>query len=235
MMRPSDLRTSAHLRAEPDHFGIVLVLLVAAYMLFVLSDSTLARVIVGALYVAALVYAVRASQPGRKLQLTVRVIIVGGAVSIVVAALVLSDEDAAGVIDAVLALVMFSALLCVLDRLLTAQDVTARLIAGALSAYLMVGMCFASVFGVLSWLQSGPFFVNGEAAHAEALQYFSFTTLTTLGYGDLTAVSSAGRGLSVLEALVGQVFLAVLIARLVGSFRRPAAVTPPRQEDSDPT
>jgi voltage-gated potassium channel Kch len=61
--------------------------------------------------------------------------------------------------------------------------------------------------------------------NAQTLQYFSFTTLTTLGYGDFTAAGSLGRALAVLEALAGQVFLATLVARLVsayaGSRRRP--------------
>ncbi|RHA41618.1 potassium channel family protein [Cellulomonas rhizosphaerae] len=234
-MRTSEhLRGSTKLRPEPDHFGIVLLMLVVAYVLSVLSSSNLSRVIVGALYVGALVYAVRASQPGPGLRQVLRVVIVGGAVAIVGAALFLPHDDASGVIDCVLVLVLLSALICIFDRIITAQDVTGRLIAGALSAYLMVGMLFASVFGVLAWLQ-GSFFANGQQADAESLQYFSFVTLTTLGYGDLVTVSSAGRGLAALEALVGQVFLATLIARLVGSFRRPTPTRRQPPEDSDPT
>jgi hypothetical protein len=72
---------------------------------------------------------------------------------------------------------------------------------------------------------SGPFFAGGQPVNSQTLQYFSFTTLTTLGYGDFTAAGSLGRALAVLEALAGQVFLATLVARLVsayaGSRRRP--------------
>ncbi|ROS30820.1 potassium channel family protein [Cellulomonas sp. PhB150] len=230
------VRSGRRLRAEPDHFGIVLLMLVAAYVLSVLSSSSLARVVVGALYVGALVYAVRASDPGPRLRRVLWVVVVGGAVAIVAAALLLHHADASGVIDCVLVLVLLSALICMLDRILTSRDVTARLIAGALSAYLMVGMIFASIFGVLAWVQ-GDFFASGQDPDAASLQYFSFVTLTTLGYGDLTAVSNAGRGLAALEALIGQVFLATLIARLVGSFRRPTApeTRPVPPEESDRT
>jgi hypothetical protein len=228
------LRGTTKLRPEPDHFGIVLLMLVAAYVLSVLSSSSLARVVVGALYVGALAYAVRASEPGPRLRRVLWVVVVGGAVAIGTAALLLPHDDASGVIDCVLVLVLTSALICMLDRILTSRDVTGRLIAGALSAYLMVGMIFASVFGVLAWLQ-GSFFASGQDPDAASLQYFSFVTLTTLGYGDLTAAGNAGRGLAALEALVGQVFLATLIARLVGSFRRPAASTPQPPEESGPT
>ena len=68
----------------------------------------------------------------------------------------------------------------------------------------------------------GDFFVNGEPANIRTYQYFSFTTLTTLGYGDFTAGGSFGRAVAVLEALTGQVFLATLVARLVSAYRGPA-------------
>ncbi|MEN0128791.1 MAG: potassium channel family protein, partial [Brevundimonas sp.] len=219
----------------PSHYGLVLALLVGAYVLSAFVYGTVARAAVGALYLVALVVAVRASRPGRRLRLVVRVIVIAGAVVLVVAPLVLSKEATNGVTDVVLAVVLASAVVCILDRILTEHDVTVQLIGGALSAYLMVGMFFASVFGVMDWLQSDEFFASGERATAESLQYFSFVTLTTLGYGDLTSVSSSGRALSALEALVGQVFLATLIARLVGSFRRPVAATPDPEAGEDPT
>jgi Ion channel len=80
---------------------------------------------------------------------------------------------------------------------------------------------FAAFYSTIDHLTVTPFFVNGEAANAQTFQYFSFTTLTTLGYGDFTAASSGGRAVAVMEALVGQVFLATLVARLVAAFRAP--------------
>jgi hypothetical protein len=87
-------------------------------------------------------------------------------------------------------------------------------------------MMFSEFFGALDVLVPGPFFASGQPANSQTLQYFSFTTLTTLGYGDFTAVGSLGRAVAVLEAVSGQVFLATLVARLVsaydwGSRRRP--------------
>jgi len=226
---------NGHLRAAPDHFGVVLALLVAAYVLFVLSDEPWVRVLVTALNLTALLVAVRASQPRPPLQRVVRTIVVVGAAVVVLAELTLARSDANGVVDSVLSVVLLTTLICIIDRILSQQDVTLRVIAGAISAYLLVGLMFASVFGVVSWLQSGPFFADGQPVDGETLQYFSFSTLTTLGYGDYTSATSAGRGLAALEALVGQIFLATLIARLVSSFRRGPALTPEPTEDADPT
>ena len=58
-----------------------------------------------------------------------------------------------------------------------------------------------------------------QQGNTQTFQYFSFTTLTTLGYGDFTALENSGRAVAVMEALTGQVFLATLVARLVAAFR----------------
>ena len=82
-MSTSDrVRTKGRLRPEPDHFGLVLILLVVAYVLSAFVDGTVARAAVGVLYLVALLYAVRASRPGRRLQLLVRVVAITGAIAI---------------------------------------------------------------------------------------------------------------------------------------------------------
>src|SRR5207245_10335758 len=92
----------------------------------------------------------------------------------------------------------------------------------ALTAYLVIGFMFAAVFAAIYHLNGDQFFARGEIANTQTFQYFSYTTLTTLGYGDFTAGYSTGRAVAVLEALTGQVFLATLVARLVAAFRAPA-------------
>ncbi len=203
----------------PDHFGVVLAMLVAAYVLSVLSSEPAVQTTVAVLYLVTLFLAVRTSRPGGWMRVTGRVVPVVGAVAIGVALAALGHRDAAGVTDTVLVVVLAVTIVVVLARVLTRPDVNGSVVAGAVSAYLLLGVLFARVFGVVSWLQA-PFFADGSAATAQSLQYFSFTTLTTLGYGDLTAASDAGRGLAMLEALAGQLFLATLIARLVASFHR---------------
>jgi hypothetical protein len=97
-----------------------------------------------------------------------------------------------------------------------------------LSAYIIIGLMFASGFAAVNYLSTTDFFANNEPANTQTFQYFSFTTLTTLGYGDFTAGESGGRSIAVLEALTGQVFLATLVARLVAAYRTP---DPPQQPE----
>ena len=121
----------------------------------------------------------------------------------------------------------------IIDRVVRLERVTAQSIYAALSSYLLIGLMFASFFGALGYLVSGPFFSDGQPVNTQTLQYFSFTTLTTLGYGDFTAGGSFGRAVAVIEALTGQIFLATLVARLVSAYRGPARRDPPPGDSAD--
>ncbi len=108
-----------------------------------------------------------------------------------------------------------------MHRLLSLGTVAIQSIYGALSAYLMIGLMFAAFFAATASLAARSFLASGAPVNTRTLQYFGFTTLTTLGYGDFTAVGNVGRAVAVLEALIGQIFLATLVARLVAAFRAP--------------
>ena len=94
----------------------------------------------------------------------------------------------------------------------------------ALSVYLLGGIFFGVLYHAVGQGWPGSFSVLGKTGDFELFDaiYFSFVTLATLGYGDLLPVSEVARGLAVVEAVSGQLFLAVLIARLVGSYAQGA-------------
>src|ERR1700751_661711 len=83
---------------------------------------------------------------------------------------------------------------------------------------MIIGLMFGACYAAIDHLGGPPFFADNQPATSQTFQYFSFVTLTTLGYGDFTAVGSGGRAIAVLEALAGQVFLATLVARLVSAY-----------------
>lgn len=218
-------------RTGTDDFGIVLSLLVTAYVAFALSSDQWVEILVLVLYLFTLGLAVRTSQPMPHQRRFVRIVLVVSALVALVALVALPQPTADGVLDGVVCVILMTALVVILDRILRRTAVTVQSLAGALSAYLIIGMFFASLFGVIDVLTPGPFFASGEAANARSFQYFSYTTLTTLGYGDYTAALFPGRSIATFEALVGQVFLAVLVARLVAAFHgRAEAVLPEHTE-----
>jgi hypothetical protein len=94
---------------------------------------------------------------------------------------------------------------------------------GVLCIYLLIGSLFAFGFAIVDHLASTPFFAAGVHADTSDFLYFSFATMTTVGYGDLTAVTDLGRSLAIFEALIGQIYMVTVVAVIVGGLsRRPA-------------
>jgi hypothetical protein len=118
-------------------------------------------------------------------------------------------------------LILLLTAVLIVRRVLARPAVTLQSIYGALSAYLIIGLMFAAFYGAQQALGTAAFFADHQPGNTQTFQYFSFTTLTTLGYGDFVAAGNDGRALAVIEALTGQVFLATLVARLVAGFQRP--------------
>lgn len=120
----------------------------------------------------------------------------------------------------------------ILRRIFRHTRVTMETVAGALDVYLLIGLIFASLFRTVAAFSSDPFFVQEPDPTTNQYLYFSFVTLATLGYGDLTPASDLGRTLVVLEALIGQVFLVTAVARVVSLLgrereeRAPAGLAP---------
>jgi hypothetical protein len=104
-----------------------------------------------------------------------------------------------------------------LVRLIKEEGVTVQVVAGALAMYLLVGLLFASIIAFVSHVESGNFFAQGNENDAIDL-YYSFTVLTTTGFGDYTARTHFGHALAVLEMLTGQLYLVTVIGIAVGNF-----------------
>ncbi len=104
------------------------------------------------------------------------------------------------------------AIILLMKSMFRARRVTADTIVGGICVYLLIGLLWALVYILLNNLKSGVISFEGDPS----LFYFSFTTLTTLGYGDIVPKGRFVMMLANFEAISGQIFLAVFIARLVG-------------------
>lgn len=106
----------------------------------------------------------------------------------------------------------------ILSFIFKERDVSANIIYASIVAYLLLAVMWAFIYKVIESLQPGSFSVSqkivGEGR--SLFSYYSFVTITTLGYGDITPIKGAARAFSMLEAVVGQIYLVVLVARLVG-------------------
>jgi hypothetical protein len=130
-----------------------------------------------------------------------------------------SDRDwVTGATAATLALLILSVLWLVAQRLVKADRVDAELLCSALGAYLLIGVFWAQTYEIISLAAPAAFTGIGAPPHWSALLYFSFTTLTTTGYGDITAVNPMVRMWAVFEAIIGTIYNATIVARLVSLY-----------------
>ena len=106
---------------------------------------------------------------------------------------------------------------------------------GAVCIYVLLGMMFAFVYAAINGLDTGSFFVQTSHATTPDFLYFSFITQTTVGYGDFTAAGDLGRALSVLEALIGQLYLVTIIAVLVSRLSGGQTIVDPSNDDGTET
>jgi hypothetical protein len=111
------------------------------------------------------------------------------------------------------------AMAAVLRRVITADNVSSRTILGAISVYTSLGILFTWAYGLIDRIEGGGFFGDGVAAKGSDFLFFSYTTLTTTGYGDLVPAGQVGRMVSGLEMMLGQVFLVTLVAGLVSLWK----------------
>ncbi len=121
------------------------------------------------------------------------------------------------VFDVVIVVVIFR-------HVLAAQQPTSETIFGALCLYLLVGFSFASVYGLVAAFQANAFYLDPHTNFHNSpdrfdLIYYSFCTMTSLGAAGITPVSPQARSFSILESILGILYLAVLITGLIGAYR----------------
>jgi hypothetical protein len=108
------------------------------------------------------------------------------------------------------------------DIVMRSHTVTVELILGAINVYLMIGVGFAFIYGLIELLQPGSFTGLEELASTPDrvlyFLYFSFITMSTLGYGDISPLTPHGMTATYIEAIFGQLYLAILVARLVAMY-----------------
>ncbi len=208
-------------RAEraSDAFGLVLVLVLITYVLAsLLENRGWSSVLLTVATSATSVVALTSSHAHRRV---VRTAIWLSALTITLAAVGAAAGDRtwlnfASVVQVSLLAVAMAA---VLRRVVSAPEVGFRTILGALSVYTVLGILFTFVYGMIDRVQGGPFFEGVAHPQGSDFIFFSYTTLTTTGYGNLVPGGQPGQLISGLEMMAGQIFLVTLVAGLVSLWR----------------
>jgi Ion channel len=171
-----------------------------------------------ALTAAALLVALRSAGLARRWQRPADTLILVGiaaTAAIIIANGYVTDPGSGAKTPPVLALVLsVLAPIVVVRRLLTHRRVRRSTLLGAIAVYLLIPIAFFYVFYTIDVLQPTAFF--GQVEPTSSFMYFSLTTVTTVGYGDLVAVSQPGRLMANFEAVIGQVYLVTFVGLLIG-------------------
>jgi len=107
----------------------------------------------------------------------------------------------------------------VVSRIVHHTRVTVETLLGAICVYVLIGLLFSYVDLAYQFIAGSSYFAQSGHHGPSDFAYFSFITMTTVGYGDLSPATGLPRTLAVLEALTGQIFLVVLVARLVAMYK----------------
>jgi hypothetical protein len=205
-------------------FGYVLALILATLAVSLAApQGDLGHFTIVLLQAATLVAAVIASRAHRwvvALSVAAAVLGIGGAL---VALIGTNEFDEGGAVIVALPYVLLTPLAIISGLVKHFREeggVTMQTMFGVLCLYLLIGLMFGVAFGLIDDATDGGFFEQGSVERQrDDFLYFSFSTLTTTGYGDLTAGTDLGRSLSITEALIGQIYLVTVVAVIVGNLR----------------
>jgi voltage-gated potassium channel len=202
-----------------DRFGIVLLLLIMTVFFSISApDEPWARLVTTLVLAANLGIAVWASgAPPKVVRAGAVIAVLGISASILIGITQAQDASLYLLPGLLLTLLTMGA---IARRLRRQAEISVITVLGALCIYVLLGLTFAFLFEAVGELGSQPFFASQEAGARSDYTYFSFVTLATVGYGDLTAQGGLGRALAVTEGLFGQIYLVTAVAALVGNLGR---------------
>ena len=136
-----------------------------------------------------------------------------------IVATVVGGDVAKGVVFVISALLILTSPVVILSRILRHPQVTAETLLGAICVYILLGLVFSYSDYAVQLVGGNSFFAQSGTHDAPDFVYYSYITMTTVGYGDLSPAVGLPRTMAVIEALTGQIFLVVLVARLVSMYQ----------------
>ena len=210
-----------------NRYGLVIILIGLTYVVTASMHGSSAQsvVVLVQLLTVWIVFTVSESSVARRI--TGIAVVIGALLTVIawIAGSIKDDKDVTRILFIASALLYLIAPIIIVRHVIRRTVVDGQTVLAAIAAYLLIGMMFAFVFLAVSAIQvTPPFFgAQGPGSPSQDL-FFSFVTLTTTGYGNLVPEANPGQSLAVLEAIVGQLFLVTAVAKVVTDWRRPSRV-----------
>jgi hypothetical protein len=221
-------------RAErvSDAFGLVLVLVLTTYVLTSLLSNHGWPAVILTLATSATSVVALTSSHARAGVVRLALLLSGLTIVLAMIGAVAGGHTWLNVASLIQVSLLAVAMGAVLRRVVTSPEVGSRTILGAISVYTVLGILFTFLYGLIDRTQGGPFFEGVAHPQGSDFLFFSYTTLTTTGYGNLVPGAQPGRMIAGLEMMIGQIFLVTLVAGLV-SLWRPGEAIRRRRERRD--
>ena len=206
--------------SSPDSYGLVLLLILITYALSATLTASWATSLVVGVQIATVWVTLRASEAGRSARTVANVALAAAALAAVTSLFAHAQIQHGRIVSWVSCLLYLIAPVSIVRHLVLKRIVDTQTVLGAVAAYLMVGMFFAFLYAALGFSQMQPpfFGAQGSGTFSQDL-FFSFTTLTTTGYGNLVPAGNPGQTFAVIEMLAGQLFLVTAVAKVVSAWR----------------
>jgi hypothetical protein len=227
------LRLRAQSRERRKRFGLLLVSITTVFAVEgIAAPGRLQQSIVAVLLTVTLALSMWVAEARRSVAFPA---IMFGAIlsagSIVAALVGKADGVAVAILNLFLVIMAPAAIILGIVRTLRLRrEVTIEAVFGVLCLYLLLGMLFAFLYAFIGAVDGGSFFAGHQAVTTAHTLYFSFITITTVGYGDFTAASNLGHTLSSAEALVGQIYLVTIVSLIVSNLGLRRMETPDTNE-----
>jgi hypothetical protein len=200
-----------------DSYGLVLLLVMVTYVVSVSATQARAGSIVLTVQLATVWLTLRTAHARRLTRLVANIVLCLAAIASVVSFFVHQPGDQRGGIFVVCCLLYLVAPFSIVRHLILRQQIDAETLIGAIAAYLLIGMFFAFAYKAAGEFGSVPFFGAAGPGTLSQDLFFSFVTITTVGYGNLVPAANPGQTLAVIEAVTGQLFLIVAVGKIISS------------------
>ncbi len=219
LSRPHFTRRLLHAMYDADSYGLVLLLILVTYVLAIALTSTRAHSLILAIQMATVWLAFRTSRVHHAAMRATDVLLAIAGVAAIAGLFAIPIAGSRGVLLGLSCILYMLAPIAVVHHVARRRVVDLETVLGAIAAYLLIGMFFAFAYAWLGQVQDGAFFgSNGNGTIPDDL-FFSFITMTTVGYGNLVPAGNPGQTLAVFEAVTGQLFLVIAVAKAVSSWR----------------
>jgi hypothetical protein len=202
-----------------DSYGFVLLLVMVTYTVSVSVTQTWAGSIVLTVQLATVWFTLRTSRARPVVRRVADIVLCIAAAAAIVSLFAHRPGNERGGVFVVCSLLYLIAPFSIVRHLMLRRDIDIETLLGAVTAYLLIGMFFAFAYKAAGEFGSVPFFGTAGRGSLSQDLFFSFVTMTTVGYGNLVPAANPGQSLAVLEALIGQLFLVVAVGKIISSFR----------------